>query len=71
MRLRSQEERRVVTMLIPGSVLVSDCCHALIVMDDNDKYECFKCKKPCGSDGTLGEFHDRQKTKETDMEPIE
>jgi len=48
-------------MLIPSNTLVSDCCRAMIVYDDDDNYQCTKCMKPCESGGTLGEHVEREK----------
>lgn len=46
---------------IPATVLVSDCCHKIIMIDDDgEQYRCTWCMKPCKSDGTLGEWYERQ-----------
>lgn len=44
-------------VLISAGVLVSACCHAVIMLDgDDEHYQCTRCMKPCDADGTLGEY---------------
>lgn len=41
-------------MLVSAGMLISKCCHAMIVYDGN-KYQCAACNKHCESAGTIGQ----------------
>lgn len=49
-------------MFISAGVLISKCCHQIIMLDgDDEHYKCTRCMKPCEADGTLGEWSERQR----------
>ena len=48
------------------SLLVSACCHEIIMLSKCGKYKCTKYGKPCKADGTLGEWWDKQQREAED-----
>lgn len=63
-RIRGLNRKGETDVLIPGTVLVSDCCKAIVTINDQEQNECSKCQQVCTAQQTLSEHADQVKQKE-------